>query len=212
MRPLSVFGTTLALAGSCYLFSCQKEMTSTEATIQSTIANKEGKTYPLHGKIDFYYQFIPGPGWVEHNIFPGYAPGGGEGELNYLGRSRVYFNQYTFLNFIDQKPVAQSRGEAVNMFYKDSLNFEIPDEVAMLFFDKQDNSIWGNFGNQYMTFTPINDTIVGLTAKLTIIGGTGKFAKAQGWYSVEGWFDRRIPASGYQTNASMVIKDGVLKF
>jgi hypothetical protein len=110
----------------------------------------------------------------------------------------------------------------VGGFYpKDSLGgIEIPAElkndVSIIFFDKQKNSIMAMQNADGLTFIQQNDSLITFTCTYLILDGTEKYAGASGQFVVDGRFDPRISHDGanfgYETRASMVIRDGKINY
>ncbi|MGZ3853151.1 MAG: hypothetical protein ACXVBX_10210, partial [Flavisolibacter sp.] len=188
-----------------------------------TIVNKENKEYKLQGKFDFYYTFVPdfAAGWTPPMTAPGWVRGGSFGEMNHLGKCESYFVQYNYV--VSTNPFTiKGRTASLNMFYADSLkaklgpNFNVSPEAATVVFDMQGNSISSKVDQNGLTYQQVNDTLLTFRARYEIIGGTGKFANAKGWFINEGYVDPRLPIVnnklGYQFNNVSIIKDGVLKF
>lgn len=119
--------------------------------------------------------------------FPGWYPGGGDGNATHMGKANTYFNQY--VTFIP--PNVVSLHAPVTQYFVNQLAdagyTDIPDEVGSIVFDDKGNSIW--FQTSSNTSVPVGPTRIEFSGVNQIIGGTGKFEGATGEVALNGYYN-----------------------
>jgi len=214
MKIKSLIKPAIIIVGCFGFAGCQKEAVSPNEPnlAQSTSANKAVKPqeHQLKGETSAgYYYFVPDieAGYVAPNPAPGWYPGvATEAHLNLLGKGQGFVNMHATFGAGGLECTAAP----LNMFFADQLaemGIIVPDAVAIIYFDKQGNSIWGRaIGTFNVTpASPTRATFSGGSAE--ILGGTGKFANATGSFAFSGYFNPQ------DTNeVSFVISDGTIVY
>jgi hypothetical protein len=176
---------------------CQKEtlppseISANDLTQASSNKAAKPQEHKLNGKYTVgNYSFVPNiaAGYVPPNPAPGWYPGTAtEGHLNLLGKSQAFVNMYVTFG-----PTGLSGTPAsLNLFFADELDamgISLPDDVAIIYFDKQGNSIWAQAIGT-ISITPVNATQVMFSGDAEILGGTSRFANATGRFTFSGYFN-----------------------
>jgi hypothetical protein len=193
MKKTELFFTTLIITATIFTFSCRKESVSitSDDGIQSFAKRSEPVQRAYRDSFDTWYQFIPdfANGWDPANPTPFLAwyPGGGDGNATHIGNCKTYFNQYVPFN----PPLFSSVAAPVTQFFADLLSAagynNIPAAVSYIVYDDRGNSIW--FHQTSNSSTPVSALRINFTGTSNIIGGTGKFSKATGEITFNGFFN-----------------------
>ena len=177
---------------------CQKEVLSpagTDAdltTLSKPTANKL-QEHKLQGEYTAgSYEFYPdiAAGYINGNPAPGWYPGVATvGHVNLLGKSKAFVNMYA--SFGSSGLVGTPA--PLNLYFASTiqeLGFVLPNNVAILMYDDQGNSIWGR-GKEGtpIPIVPESPTRVTFSGDAEILGGTGKFANATGSFLFSGYFN-----------------------
>lgn len=196
MRTQLLFKPAIIIFG-CFAFAaCQKEslVEATANNVAQPMSDKATKPQEHKMKGEYtvgHYSFVPdmAAGYAVPNAAPGWYPGvGTEGHLNLLGKCQVFVNMYATFGSTGLQGVAAP----LNLFFADQLNdmgITVPDDVAVIIFDKQGNSIWAR-GIGTIQITPVSATrVIFSIDNAEILGGTGKFSNASGSFIGSGYFN-----------------------
>lgn len=131
--------------------------------------------------------FEPGPGYAGGPA-PAWYPGVGVGMVNRMGKAQSFINQFAFF---DSELGLVTVGAPVTQFYSEELTnlglTGIPPEVSSLTTDGKGNAIW--FENVKNVTTAISADRTDFEAEVNVIGGNGRFSRAQGSGIVKGYFN-----------------------
>lgn len=205
MKAISISKLIVMVSILPFLFGCQKEsLLSPKPSDQNVLdaastAKLKPHEYSIKGDYNLWYSISlvnpPNPG-------PAFYSGGGEGNMNHLGNSNMFYNQLAI-----SPGVTVPR--PVNLFYAAQLQeigIIVPDDVSIIFFDKQANSIWIK-GNGPILYNQINPARNETSFEGEIIGGTGKFNKACGHVFLTAYFN---PTD--MEDAGMNVTDGTIVY
>lgn len=198
MKAQSIFGSALLTAAMTLFMGCQKEVLSSNVTDAdlASLSKPTGNKLQEHklkgeytaGSYDFYPDMAAG--YVEGNPAPGWYPGTlTEGHLNMLGKSQGFVNMYASFgpNGLQGTPAP------LNLYFASAiqdLGIVLPNNVAIIFYDKLGNSIWARgAGAEFIPIVPESPTRVTFSGHSEILGGTGKFANASGEFIISGFFN-----------------------
>jgi hypothetical protein len=198
------YGAALLLA--FILPGCSKETPSTLSQHVSSPAKTDHavkRDYKDH--FDTWFQFVPDieNGWDPQNPTPFLAwyPGGGTGNATHIGNAHTFFNQYVPFN----PPLFSSVHAPINMFFAQQLMAAgiepLSNDVSSIVYDMKGNSIW--FHQNSNSTVPVSASRIEFTGTSSIIGGSGKFAGANGEVMLKGYFnpmdndDAAVSADGW---------------
>lgn len=214
MKALSFFQSALFIAGVLLAVGCQKETSavSGEPTFDA-VAGTSNKPmgHRLKCQFDLTYTLVPDveAGNTQYNHPPGWYLAIGEGHMNLLGKASTFSNQY--IKYVDGSQDSLTvQNVSINKFFKDTLSAlgynNIPDEVSLIFLDKQGNSLWSR-GEEPFGHVFRSDGYFRIDWVYDVIGGTGKFEGASGNFIF----------SGYQnlsdtTDTGFDVVDGLIAF
>lgn len=183
------------VAGMAFLAGCQKDVSELASPnspdSKSAVSKQKSQEHMLKGQYDAYWDTTMG---AQGN----WAYGSGEGHLNILGKSRIYYNTispYTALNLFYNAPVTQFFATELWRYGFTGLGTN----VSSIMLDQQGNSIQleikqGTVGEYTFHEMPPNlVTPVDLKAEYKIVGGTGKFEEATGDILLTGYWDPKWP-------------------
>lgn len=171
-RNAYVLWATLLLLTTLSINSCKKDVSR-----------------PFAGKVNAQLSFVPNikGGWVPPNPAPGWYPGTGTGIITGLGPCTTVFNQYATLSNTNQLQIV---GASANQFFATQLaaaGITVPDNVTNVYYDSHQNSVWtesiGGVSN------PVSPTQIDFKVEHSIVGGTGKFAGANGHCTLTGSYN-----------------------
>lgn len=190
-----VFGLTAGfLVTSC--ISDPESPVLTEQ-LEKSVALSEGTTgeenlrksseYNYIEKFSNQLSFVPGPEFAGGPA-PAWYPGVGVGMVNRMGKAQSFINQFAYF---DGELGLVTVGAPVTQFYSEELTnlglTGIPSEVSSLTTDGKGNAIW--FENVKNVTTVISADRTDFEAEVNVIGGNGRFSRAEGSGIVKGYFN-----------------------
>jgi hypothetical protein len=193
----SVLGTSLILALNACSPDEAKEMTPElnqefESIPDLVVGSENFRTIPTaynyHEEFDNQIFYIP----LDGLSFPeGLYPGTGKGVATRTGKGNSSMSFINQLATFDSDFNLVTKGAPVTDVFADELTdcglSGIPNEVSSVTTDGKGNAIWFETVENF-TF-PVGPDRVNFSAKVKIIGGSGRFAKAFGEGVVEGYFN-----------------------
>jgi hypothetical protein len=217
MKTFTFLKAALLIVAIPFLFSCEKEsLSELQASSESALGKGKKVERPFKGRM-VTSTIIKGDieaGWTPGSILPAWLAGSGEGNATHIGKVHAYFSQYGI--FVNDNE-AEIVGVPVTMFFTDELLARFtPAEVALMaelgvsivIFDKQGNSIWGARVPLTRNITLGDASRVEAYQEVVIVGGTGRFAGATGYYTIDGYTEVSTTAP-YRGEVQM---DGVIVY
>lgn len=209
-----VIKSALLIAVTALFISCQKDVadfSAVDSPDSKAVVSKKTQEHMLKGEFDAYYREDPdfGAGYVMGDPAPAWYPGGAEGQLTSIGKVGAYFNQYVTFAPNGLQGVAAP----VQKYFSAELSkmgVTIPGTVGtvgMFFYDKQGNSIWSRIVNGGTYVQMSEKRVEGKGAYFVIVGGTGKYQNAKGYFYFDAWLD---PTNNKR--AGFEVYDGVIEY
>ena len=182
-----------------------------EGTNKTEAAKKDNsQERPFKGRLISSTTLVPDiAGGYAGSLGHAWYPGEGEGNLTNMGKFQIYFNQY--ISVLNPDGTIKVSGAPVNMFFQNQLpaGITLPNEVSFFIFDKHGNSIWAKAATGDFSYKMPTETRVEILIPAEIIGGTGRFAGAEGYFTISGYSDLIIKADGV-TSQDVLRYDGVI--
>jgi hypothetical protein len=208
MKALLLAKPALIIAGFAFLLGCQKETLLSEASsAESMLVGKNTSKINEQEAVERPFKGEVTSDWIQvfgESGFNVYGTGGGN--FTHLGKSHFYYNTYTpydnRLTFVHAPVNAVPDLNTALTSY----GYNLPENVSAIFFDEHGNSIWSH-QLAVGIYTPTATSHVLIDGEFEIVGGTGRFAGAEGHYTVSGYFNQ----DDYQ-DVGLKIFDGVIKY
>jgi hypothetical protein len=205
----SVLGTSLILALNACAPDGANEMTPElnqefESISDLVVGSENFRTIPTaynyHEEFENQLSFIPIDGL---DAPEGLYPGTGKGTSTRIGKGNSSLSFINQLATFDPNYNLVTKGAPVTAVFGEELDdcglSGIPDDVSSITTDGKGNAIWFETVENVTTYVGPNR--MDFNAKVKVIGGSGRFAKAFGEGIVEGYFNPETGLGKSRTSA-----------